>query len=120
MAQAMTEKATEKGVPMENKNISKKIPIALGIAWLAFVNLTYVASMIFSIAAPQTYLQIIDGWMLPLYGVIIYGISGLLMAAIMMLAKKAQIKWMHIVAKIHLFVDVGFTLIFGICVLVSL
>lgn len=105
---------------MENKTVSKKIPIALGIAWVAFITLSYAASTILSIVAPQTYLQIIDSWMLHLYGVVVCGISGLLMAAIMVLAKKAQIKWMHIVAKIHLFVYIGFVLLFGILLLVSL
>lgn len=105
---------------MENKQISKKIPIALAIVYFAFMALCYVASMIFTIAAPQMYLQFVGSWMVPLCGAICCAISVVFMAAIMVLAKKAQIKWMHIVAKIHLFGDIGFVLLFGILVLVSL
>ncbi len=100
---------------MEKRRLSKRVPIAAGIAWIGFVALSYLGIMVFSILELQMYARMAEeGWPITLLGAIFCGISALFMAVIFMLAKKANLKWMKIVAWIHMLVDIGIAVLFGI------
>lgn len=110
---------------MVKKNISKKWPISLSICWLAFIAISYIAiiagAFICIFRSVETYIAILNtGWPVTLCGTICFLISVFFMVAIHILSKKAGIKWMVIVSKIHLFADIGFTLLFGIVTLTYL
>ena len=110
---------------MEKKKLSKKWPIAIAICWLTFIAISYVViiagAFICIFRSPETYIAILNaGWPVTLLGAIYCLLSVFFMAAIHTLSKKACIKWMVIVSKIHLFADIGFTLLFGIVTLTYL
>lgn len=97
---------------MENKTVSKKVPIIVAIAWLVFVAMSHAVTMGYSILELETYVRLVNAsWPIMLLTVIFCGISALFMTAITVLAKKAQIKWLQIVSMIHLFVDMGICLL---------
>lgn len=110
---------------MEKKKISKKWPIAVSICWLAFIAFTYLVILVGAltciIRSLETYIAIMNaGWPGTLCGTICCFISVFFMAAIHVLSKKAGINWLFIVAKIHLFVYIGFTLLLGVVTLTYL
>ena len=97
------------------RRLSKRVPIAAGIAWIVFVALSYLASMVFTILQPQLYVRIVEeGWQILLLGAVFCAVSALFMALIFILAKRANLKWMKIVAQIHMLVDIGGAVFFGI------
>lgn len=106
---------------MEHRRLSKRVPIAAGIAWIVFVALSYLAVMVFTILEPQMYVRMVkEGWQIMLLGTVFCGVSALIMAGIFTLAKKANLKWLKIVSLVHLLADIGAVLVFGIILLTYL
>lgn len=106
---------------MEYRRLSKRVPIALGIVWLGFVALSYLAVMVFTILDPALYVRMVEeGWPVLLLGVIVCAISALFMAGIFTLSKKANLKWLKIVSLVHLLADTVVGLVMGIALLTYL
>ena len=110
---------------VKKKTLAKKWPIAVSICYLAFVVNSYivqiVGALICIIRSPETYKAIMNAnWPITLSGAIYSLITVCFMAVIFPLSQKAGIKWLAIVSKIHLFVYIGLTLLFGIVTLTYL
>ena len=100
---------------MEKRRLSKRVPIAVGIAWIALVALSYLGMMVFSILQPQLYVRMLEeGWQITLLATGFCAVSVLFMAAVYTLSKKADLKWMRIVSLVHMLADIAGMVLFGI------
>ena len=97
------------------RRLSKRVPIAAGIVYIAFVALSYLATMVFTILQPQLYVRMVtEGWQITLLGSVLCAVSALFMAVIYTLSKKADLKWLKIVSLVHMLADSVGAVLFGI------
>lgn len=96
---------------MEQKTVSKKVPIALAICWLAFVVCSYIAVMVMTIVRPDLYIRMVtDDTLIPIMMLCISVLAAAFMLPIHFLSKRASIKWLAIVSLVHLASDILFAI----------
>ena len=96
---------------MEQKTISKKVPIALAICWLAFVVCSYIAVMVMTIVRPDLYIRMVtEDTLLFMMMLCTSVLAAAFMLPIHFLSKRASIKWLAIVSLVHLALDILFAI----------
>lgn len=92
---------------MEQKTVSKKVPIALAICWLAFVVCSYIAVMVMTIVRPDLYIRIVtEDTLIFMMMLCTSVLATAFMLPIHFLSKRASIKWLAIVSLVHLASDI--------------
>lgn len=92
---------------MEQKTVSKRVPIALAICWLAFVVCSYIAVMVMTIVRPDLYIRMVtEDTLLFMMMLCTSVLSAAFMLPIHFLSKRASIKWLAIVSLVHLALDI--------------
>lgn len=96
-------------------------PIAVAICWIVLIAAMNIFMMVFSILKQDIYLtHLQDGWPITLDATALGVITVLFAALVLTLSKKAGIKWLTIVARVHLFVYLGMSFLFGLVTLAYL
>ena len=92
---------------MEQKTVSKKVPIALAICWLAFVVCSYIAIMVITIVRPDLYIRMVtEDTLIFMMMLCTSVLAAAFMLPIHFLSKRASIKWLAIVSLVHLASDI--------------
>ena len=92
---------------MKQKTVSKKVPIALAICWLAFVVCSYIAVMVMTIVRPDLYIRVVtEDTLIFMMMLCTSVLAAAFMLPIHFLSKRASIKWLAIVSLVHLTLDI--------------